>query len=99
MQNELNLTVLFESGRTSEARMMLQNGVQVVGGISARSTQAAIEAATRRYAGDLISTLLFMNKSHPWLDGQTSLEHAQQSEAGLEFVIDMIGAIEDGVHI
>ena len=99
MQNELNLTVLLESGRTSEARMMLHNGVHVIGGIGARSTQAAIEAATRLYAGDLISTLLFMNKSHPWLDGQTPLERAEQSDEGLELVIDMIGAIEAGVYI
>ena len=40
-----------------------------------------------------------MNKSHPWLDGQTPLERAEQSDEGLEFVIDMIGAIEGGVYI
>ena len=40
-----------------------------------------------------------MNKPHPWLEGQTPLERAEQSDEGLEFVIDMIGAIEAGVYI
>ena len=40
-----------------------------------------------------------MNQIHPWLDGQTPLERAEQSDNGLEFVIDMIGAIEAGVFI
>ncbi|MCA0978673.1 MbcA/ParS/Xre antitoxin family protein [Qipengyuania flava] len=46
-----------------------------------------------------MSTIFFMNKVHPWLDGQTPLECAEQSEEGLKFVLDMIGAIEAGVHI
>ena len=99
MQNELNPAVLLESRRTSEARKMLHSGVHVVGSIGARSAQAPIEAATRLYAGDLISTLLFMNKVHSWLDGQTLLERAEQSDEGLESVIDMIGTIEAGVYI
>lgn len=35
-----------------------------------------------------------MNKIHLWLEGQTPLGRAEQSDEGLEFVIDMIGAIE-----
>lgn len=33
------------------------------------------------------------------LDGQTPLERAEQSDEGLEAVIDMIGTIEAGVYI
>ena len=73
--------------------------MHLVGATGQRSRRAALEAATRIYAGDLLSTIFFMNKIHPWLDGQTPLERAEQSEEGLEFVIDMIGAIEAGVYI
>lgn len=59
-----------------------------------RSTRAALEAAARICADDLLSTTFFMNKIHPWLEGQTPLGRAEQSDEGLEFVIDMIGAIE-----
>ena len=58
------------------------------------SALRAFEAAARICGGDLLSTIIFMNQIHPWLDGQTPLERAEQSDNGLEFVIDMIGAIE-----
>ncbi|MXP29910.1 DUF2384 domain-containing protein [Porphyrobacter algicida] len=74
-------------------------GVHLVGTTGEPSRRAALDAATRICAGDHLTTIFFMNKIHPWLDGHTPLESAEQSEQGLEFVIDMIGAIETGVHI
>ncbi|MAW91049.1 MAG: hypothetical protein CL575_05310 [Altererythrobacter sp.] len=99
MHNPSNLVTLIEAGRSSDAAELLRDGVRLVGATGVRSNRAALEAATRIYAGDLLSTIFFMNKVHPWLNGQTPLERAEQSDEGLEFVIDMIGAIEAGVYI
>ena len=90
---------LIEAGRSSDAAALLCEGVHLLGATGERSSRAALEAARRLFAGDLLSTIFFMNKIHPWLGGQTPLERAEQSEEGLEFVIDMIGAIEAGVYI
>ena len=79
--------------------MLLREGVHLRGSTGKRSERAALEVATRIYAGDLLSTIFSMHKSHPSLDGQKPLERAEQSEEGLAFVIDMIGAIEAGVYI
>lgn len=73
--------------------------VQLLGSAGERSNRAALEGATRIYAGYLLSTIFFMKKVHSWLDGQTPLERAEQSDEGLEAVIDMIGTIEAGVYI
>ena len=94
-----NLTALCDAGRISDAVGLLREGVHLAGANGERSSRAALEAATRLFAGDLLSTIFFMNKIHPWLDGQTPLERAEESVEGLEFVIDIIGAIEAGVHI
>ena len=99
MHNPSNLVTLIEAGRSSDAAELLRDGVRLVGATGVRSNRAALEAATRIYAGDLLSTIFFMNKVHPWLNGQTPLERAEQSDEGLEFVSDMIGAIEAGVYI
>ena len=99
MTHSPNLAALLQAGRGHEATELLREGVHLVGATGKRSRRAALEAATRIYAGDLLSTIFFMNKIHPWLDGQTPVERAEQSEEGLEFVIDMIGAIEAGVYI
>ena len=90
---------LLSAERNSDAAKLLREGVHLVGATGERSSRAALEVATRIYAGDLLSTIFFMNKIHPWLDGQTPIERAEQSDEGLELVIDMIGAIEAGVHI
>ena len=90
---------LLRAGRRQEANDLLRQGMHLVGAIGERSSRAALEAATRICAGDLLSTILFMNMIHPWLEAQTPLERAEQSDEGLAFVIDMIGAIEAGVHI
>lgn len=99
MKEGPNLATLLEVGDHAEAISLLRDGVQLVGAVDYRSDRAALKAATRLFAGDLLSTIFFMNKPHPWLDGQTPLERAEQSEEGLEFVIEMIGAIEAGVYI
>ena len=99
MHSSPNLVTLIEAGRSSNATVLLREGVHLVGATGERSNRAALEAATRIYAGDLLSTIFFMNKPHPWLEGQTPLELAEQSEEGLEFVLEMIGAIEAGVYI
>ena len=90
---------LCDAGRMSDAVGLLRDGVHLFGATGERSAHAALEAAARLFAGDLLRTIFFMNKVHPWLDGQTPLERAEQSDEGLEFVIDMIGAIEGGVYI
>lgn len=99
MRQSPNLAALLKVGDHAEAISLLRDGVQLVGAIDGRSDRAALEAATRLFAGDLLSTIFFMNKVHPWLDGQTPLERAEESDEGLEFVFDMIGAIEAGVYI
>jgi uncharacterized protein (DUF2384 family) len=99
MTHSPNLATLVQAGRRYEATELLQEGVHLVGATGERSARAALKAATRLFAGDLLSAIFFMNKIHPWLDGQTPLERAEQSDEGLEFVLDMIGAIEAGVYI
>lgn len=99
MKTSSEFAKLLKAGRRQEANDLLRQGMNLVGAIGERSSRAALEAATRICAGDLLSTIFFMNKIHPWLDGQTPLERAERSDEGLEFVIDMIGAIEAGVHI
>lgn len=93
------LVTLNEAGRSSDAAVLPREGALLVGATGERSSRAALEVATRIYAGDLLSTIFLMSEIHLWLDGQTPLERAEQSEEGLEFVLDMIGAIEAGVHI
>ena len=90
---------LLSAERNSDAAKLLREGVHLVGATGERSSRAAIEAAMRLCASDFLSTIYFMNKPHSWLDGQTPLERAELSEEDLAFVIDMIGAIEAGVHI
>lgn len=82
-----------------EAIALLKRGVHLVAATGPRSSEVAIEAARRLYAGDLLATVWFMNRRHPWLGGQTPIERAEQSDEGLAFVIDMIGAIEGGVYV
>jgi hypothetical protein len=94
-----NILKLIEADRKDEAVALLTQGVSLVGAIGPRSAQAALEVAAQLYAGDLMGTIYFMNRQHPWLGGQTPIERAEESEEGLEFLIDMIGAIEAGVYI
>ena len=98
MKSSSDFTTLLKAGRRQEANDFLSQGVRLVGATGERSSRAALEAAKRICSSELLSTIFFMNKSHPWLDGQTPLERAEQSDEGLAFVIDMIGAIEAGVH-
>ena len=99
MYKHPNLVTLIEAGRRSDAAVLLRNGLHLVGSDGEQSNRAALEATTRIYAGDLLSTIFFVNKIYPWLGGQEPLERAEQSDEGLEFVSDMIGAIEAEVYI
>jgi hypothetical protein len=40
-----------------------------------------------------------MNYRHPWLNGQTPLERAEESDEGADFVVSMIRAIASGVYV
>lgn len=93
-----NIRPLLDAGREEEAIALLMEGIHLRAATGARSAQAAVEAATRLYAGDVVATAWFMNRQHPWLGGQTPIERAEESDDSLEFVIDMIGAIEAGVY-
>lgn len=89
---------LIKVGRSSDAAVLLRKDVHLVWATGERSNRAALEVATRICGGNLLSTIFFINKTHLWLASQTPLERAEQSDEGLEFVIDMIGAIEAGVY-
>lgn len=99
LRKDVNFAELLNANRYPDAGELLSEGVYLVGAIGERSTRAALEAAARICADDLLSTIFFMNKIHPGLERQTPLERAEQSDEGLEFVIDMIGATEAGVYI
>ena len=99
MTERPNILALIEAGHKHEALAVLNQGFRLAAAAGHRSSTAALEAASRLYGGDVVATTLFMNRQHPWLGGQTPIERAEESEEGLEFVIDMIGAIEAGVHI
>ena len=92
-----NIVTLIEDGR-KEALAVLTEGFRLAAAAGARSSKAALEAATRLYGGDLVATAVFMNRQHPWLGGHTPLERAEESEEGLADVLEMLGAIEAGVY-
>ena len=99
MKASSEFATLLKEGRRRGASELLREGAHLVTATGERSARAGLEAATRICLGELSSTIFFMNKIHPWLDDQTPLERAEQSDEGLAFVIDMIGAIEAGVYI
>lgn len=99
MTKSPNILELIEADREAEAIAQLMGGVRLTGAVGPRSAKAAIKAAADLFAGDLMKTITFMNYRHPWLQGQTVMERAEDSDEGLEFVLDMIGAIQAGVHI
>lgn len=99
MPKHPNIRDLIEDGRQDEALAVLSKGFQVVAAEGARSANAALEAATRLYDGDVLVTAWFMHRPHQWLGGQTPTQRAEESDEGLEFVLEMIGAIEAGVFI
>ena len=94
-----NLLELIETNRNDEAAELLINGIHLVGAIGDSSLAVALEAATKLFAGDLSSTIQFMNYRHPWLDGQTPLEHTEDSNEGRNSVLNMISAIESGAYL
>lgn len=94
-----NLLELIGTDRNDEAARLLAEGIHLVGASGDRSLAVALEAARKLFGGDFRSTVEFMNRRHPWLDGQTPLERAEASDDGRDFVLSMIGAIESGVYI
>ena len=95
----VNLMELIETDRNDEAANLLTDGIHLVGAIGDRSLAVALEAATKLFGGDLSSTIQFMNYRHPWLDGQTPLEHTEDSNEGRNSVLNMISAIESGAYL
>lgn len=93
-----NIVALIEAGRKEEALAVLTEAFRLAAAAGARSSKAALEAATRLYGGDLVTTACFMNRPHPWLNDRTPLERADTSDEGLQEVIELIGAIEAGVY-
>lgn len=93
-----NIRALIDAGREEEAVALLMDGIRLPAATGARSVRAALEAALRLYHGNLKSTALFMNRPRSWLCGQTPLESAEESEAGLQVVIDRIMALDDVVN-
>lgn len=99
MPDHPNLLKLIEAGEEAEAVSLLKEGVRLVGAVGPRSAKVALEATKRLFDGDFMATIDFMNYQHPWLAGQTVMERAEQSDEDVDFVLDMIGAIEWGVYI
>ncbi|MBM0169531.1 MbcA/ParS/Xre antitoxin family protein [Altererythrobacter sp. C41] len=94
-----NILALIDAGREDEAVNLLAEGFHLAAAVGSRSTKAALEAAARLYAGDLLDTAYFMNRPHQCLEGQSPIERAEESDEGLELVLNMIGSIEAGVYI
>jgi hypothetical protein len=99
MTEQPNLLKLIEAGQEIEVIALLKEGVHLVGAVGSRSARIAIEATERLFDGDFMGTIRFMNHRHPWLAGQTVMERAEQSDEDVQFLLDMIGAIEAGVYI
>lgn len=99
MTEQPNLLKLIAAGREMEATALLKAGVHLVGAVGLRSTRVARAATERLFDGDFMGTIHFMNHRHPWLAGQTVMERAEQSDEDVDFLLDMIGAIEAGVYI
>lgn len=94
-----NIRALIDAGREEEAIAVLMEGVHLRAATGARSAQAALEVAKLFYGGDVKATAWFMTRPRGWLGGQTPIERAEESEEGLELVIDRIRAIDAGVYI
>lgn len=94
-----NLLKLLDAGCEDQAIDLLNKGVHLVGAVGPRSAKVALEASKKLFNGDLRATIEFMNNRHPWVGGVTVMERAEQSDEDVDFLIDMIGAIEAGVYI
>ena len=96
---DVNLLELPEPSRNEHAASLLIEGIHLVGAAGERSVSVALEAAKELFGGSFLSTILFMNYRHPWLNGQTPLECAEESDERRDFVISMIRAITAGVYV
>ena len=99
MSKQSNISELMDAGHEDEAVALLVQGIRLVAAVGPRSAKAALEVAQRLYGGDLVQTIYFMNRSHPWLGEQTPIERAERSDEDLEVVLNMCGQIEAGVYI
>lgn len=61
-----------------------------------RSATAALRACHLLMAGDLVATIIWMNRRVPWID-RTPLELAEQGDDDLQMLLDHIGRVEAGV--
>lgn len=96
---DVNLLELPGPSRSEHAASLLIDGIHLVGAVGERSASVALEAAEELFGGSLLSTIHFMNYRHPWLNGQTPLERAEESDEGADFVVSMIRAIASGVYV
>ena len=82
-----------------EAPDLLCEDASLVGASGGRTDSATLETATRICSGEQLSNFLFVNKIFAWLGGLKLLKKAAMLGDGLEFLIDILGALEAGVHI
>ena len=61
----MNFAEPLNANRYSNAEELLSESVRLAGVTGERPSRAALDAAARICAGDLLSSIFFMNKIHP----------------------------------
>jgi hypothetical protein len=92
-----NLLTLVEAGREAEALELLRKPMTFVAASGPRSANAALEAATRLFGGDLEATVRWMSARSSYLDA-SPCERAERSDEDARQVTRFILGIEAGVY-
>jgi len=93
-----NIMELIQAGKQGEAIALLRQPIAMKAAVGPRSAKAALHAAEVLLGGDVEGTARWMNARSLYLH-MTPLERAEQSEEGLQTVIEMIDRIGHGVFL
>ena len=93
-----NIMELIQAGKQDEAIALLSRPIAIAAATGARSAKAALHAAKVLFGGDVEATGRWMNARSLYLH-MTPLECAEQSEEGLQTVIEMVDRIGHGVFL
>lgn len=88
---------LVEAGRQEEAMALLMKPISIAAAIGPRSAEAALEAATRLFGGDVEQTARWMSAHSTYL-GASPCARAEISDEDLAAVVRFIRGLEAGVY-
>lgn len=93
-----NIMELIQAGKQDEAIALLSQPIAIRAAAGPRSAKAALHAAEVLFGGDVEGTARWMNARSLYLH-MSPLERAEQSDEGLQRVIEMIDRIGHGAFL